>query len=380
MRPRLGVAPIVARRVLGVVAAGSGANVRRVRRVRLTIVVDSDIYGGAEAYAAQLLRRLPSRFEPTLLATSDVPAQLRTAADGRVAVFDRLRGKGDLPHLIGATRALRATRPDLVHVNMATVGNNRHVVGICGLLRLRAVATLHLVAELGSPMHTRILGRTYRRLAFLIAVSDETRLQLCEELGIPEQLVRVVANGVDERPPVTPRDGPLCVGGIGRLTAQKGFDVLIEAVRHLAAEDVPVEAVVAGEGPDRRALTAAARELPVELRGFVDDVPAFHAELGAFCLPSRWEGLPFALLEAMMSGLPCVASDVGDVRVALEGAGAVVRPGDSAALAAALRELAESPELRRDRGAAARRRAHERYPVEAKGAATPRVYDAALAA
>ena len=378
--PRHRAALIVTRPLSGAVAAGEGANVRHVRRVRLTIVVDSEVYGGAEAYAAQLLRRLPSRFEPMLLATPDIPAQLRAAADGRLALFDRPRGKGDLPHLIGAARALRATRPDLVHVNMATVGNNRHVAGVCGLLRLRAVATLHIVAELGSAVQKRILGRAYRRLAFLIAVSDETRLQLCEELGLPEPLVRVVANGVDERPPVTPRDGPLYVGGVGRLSAQKGFDVLIEAVRRLAAEDVPVEAVVAGEGPDRGMLTAAAHELPVELRGFVDDVPAFHAELGAFCLPSRWEGLPFALLEAMMSGLPCVASDVGDVRVALEGAGAVVRPGDPAALAAALRELAESTELRRERGAAARRRALERYTAEAMVAETARVYDAALAA
>jgi glycosyltransferase involved in cell wall biosynthesis len=351
-----------------------------VRRVKLTIVVDSDVYGGAEAYAAQLLRRLPSRFEPTLLSTPHVPAQLRTAADGRLAVFDRPQGKADLRRLVGAARALRATRPDLVHVNMATVGNNRHVIGLCGLLRLRAVATLHLGGELRSTAQKRILGRAYRGLTFLIAVSDETRRQLCDEIGLPERLVRVVANGVDERPAVAPRDGPLCVGGVGRLTAQKGFDVLVEAVRRLAGEDVPVGAVVAGDGPDRGALTAAAHGLPVDLLGFVDDVPAFHAELGAFCLPSRWEGLPFALLEAMMSGLPCVASDVGDVRVALEGAGAVVPPGDPAALAAALRELAESAELRRERGAAARRRALERYTAEAMVAETARVYDAALAA
>ncbi len=114
----------------------------------------------------------------------------------------------------------------------------------------------------------------------------------------------MVANGVDERPAVAPRDGPLRVGGVGRLTAQKGFDVLIEAVRRLAGEGMAVEAVIAGDGPDRAALAAAADGLPVELPGFVDDVPAFHRELAAFCLPSRWEGLPFALLEAMRAAFP----------------------------------------------------------------------------
>jgi glycosyltransferase involved in cell wall biosynthesis len=358
--------------------AAEGVNVGHVQQARLTIVVDSDVYGGAEAYAAQLLRRLPSRFERTLLAAPHLPAQLREAAGDALAIFEPPRGKADVTRLVGAARALRATRPDLVHVNMATAANNRHIVGLCTLLRLRAVATLHIVAPLESSTQKTVLRRAYRRLAALIAVSEETRRQLCADLALPEDVVRVVANGVEERPAVAPREGPLRVGAVGRLTLQKGFDVLIEAVRRLAAERVAVEAVVVGEGPDRGALLSSADGLPVELRGFVDDVPAFHAELGAFCLPSRWEGLPFALLEAMMSGLPCVASDVGDVRLALDGAGAVVPPDDPAALAEALRELGASPALRRELGAAAHRRALERYTVESMVAETARVYDAAL--
>jgi glycosyltransferase involved in cell wall biosynthesis len=349
--------------------------------VRLTIVVDSDVYGGAEVYAAELLRRLPDRFERTLLATPGVPAQLREAAGDAIATFQAPHGKADVRRFVGAARALRATRPDLVHVNMATAANNRHVIGLCALLRVPTVATLHIVAPLESAAQTAILRRAYRRLRAIVAVSEETRRQLLDDLALPERAVRVVANGVQERPPVAPsRDAPLRVGAVGRLTAQKGFDVLIEAVRRLADDGVPVEAIVAGEGPDRSALAAAAEGLPVELRGFVADVPTFHRELGAFCLPSRWEGLPFALLEAMMSGLPCVATDVGDVRQALDGAGIVVPAGDPAALAAALAQLAVSPERRQELAVAAHARATERYTVEAMVAETARVYDAALAA
>ena len=343
---------------------------------RLTIVVDSDVYGGAEAYAAHLLRRLPERFERTLLATPGVPEQLREAAGDALVTFERPRGKADVVRLAGAARALRGTRPDLVHVNMATAANNRHVIGLCGLLRMRAVATLHVVAPLESTAQTAILRRAYARLAGFIAVSEETKRQLGEELGLTD--VRVIANGVEERPAaVTAVDRPFRVGAIGRLTEQKGFDVLIEALRRLDAEGVPIETVIAGDGPDRAALAAQANGLAVELRGFVEDVPAFHGELAAFCLPSRWEGLPFALLEAMMSGLPCVASDVGDVRVALDGAGLVVPPGDATALAAALGELV-SPEKRRELGAAAHTRAVERYGVEKMVAETVEVYDRAL--
>ncbi|MEP6909250.1 MAG: glycosyltransferase family 4 protein [Actinomycetota bacterium] len=345
--------------------------------VRLTIVVDSDVYGGAEAYAAHLLRRLPARFERTLLATPGVPQQLREAGGDAVVTFDRPRGKADLARLARAARALRATRPDLVHINMATAANNRHVVGLCALLRMRAVATLHIVAPLESAAQTAILRRAYRRLAGFIAVSEETRRQLGVDLSLPD--VQVIANGVDVRPAMDALPGPgFRLGALGRLTAQKGFDVLIEAVRLLEAEGLPVQTVVGGEGPDRALLAAQADGLNVEFRGFVADVPAFHAELGAFCLPSRWEGLPFALLEAMMSGLPCVASDVGDVRLALDGAGFVVPPDDPAALAAALRELVVSPERRRELGAAARTRALERYSVETMVAETVRVYETAL--
>lgn len=342
---------------------------------RLTIVVDSDVYGGAEAYAAHLLRRLPGRFERTLLATPKAPAQLREAAGDAVVTFERPSGKADLLRLARAARALRSTRPDLVHVNMATAANNRHVIGLCGLLRIPTVATLHIVAPLESTAQAAILRRAYGRLAGFIAVSEETRRQLGDELGLAE--VKVIANGVEERLPVAGVDQPFRVGAIGRLTEQKGFDVLIDAVRRLDAEDVPIETVIAGDGPDRAALAARASGLAVELRGFVEDVPAFHAELSAFCLPSRWEGLPFALLEAMMSGLPCVASDVGDVGLALDGAGLVVPPGDASALASALGELV-STEKRRELGAAVHTRAVERYGVEKMVAETVEVYDRAL--
>jgi glycosyltransferase involved in cell wall biosynthesis len=351
-----------------------------VDRVRVTLVVNSDVYGGAEVYVAHLLRRLPQRFEATLLATPGVPAQLRDSAGEAFATFEPPRSKIDLPRLARVARALRATKPDLVHVNMATAANNRHIVGLCGLLRIPAVATLHIAAPLDSAVQRAILRRVYPHLAELIAVSEETRRQLCDDLGLPPDAVRVVANGVEEREAVAlAPNGPLRVGAAGRLTSQKGLDVLLEAVRLLVAENVQIAAVVAGEGPDREALRAAAEGLPVELRGFVEDMPAFHAGLGAFCLPSRWDGLPFALLEAMMSGLPCVASDVGDVGLALDGAGLVVPPEDPAALAEALRVLAESPARRRELGLAAHQRAKERYTVETMAAETARVYEDALA-
>jgi glycosyltransferase involved in cell wall biosynthesis len=351
--------------------------------VRLTFVVDSTVYGGAEVYVAQLLRRLPARFAPTLLATEPLLAQLVEAAGDRGAPVSRFRsprGKLDLPNVVAAGRALRRTAPDLVHVNLATPANNRHSIGLARVLGLRTVATLHLGAPITSDLQRQILRRAYRRLDRLVAVSEETRRQLCDELRVPEELVQIVPNGVEMRDPVRLRDTPrpLRVGGLGRLTEQKGFDLLVRAVVALAAEGDAVEAVIAGEGPERARLEELSGGGPVQLVGFVDDARSFLDGVDAFCLPSRWEGLPFALLEAMMAGLPCVAADVGDVAIALDGAGLVVPPEDVDALAAALRSLADSAERCREFGAAAHARAIERHSVERMVAETVRVYDEAL--
>jgi glycosyltransferase involved in cell wall biosynthesis len=167
------------------------------------------------------------------------------------------------------------------------------------------------------------------------------------------------------------------IGALGRLTPQKGFDVLLEAVRLLAAEGTAFDVVIGGAGRDADRLRAAASGLPVSFRGFLDDPRPFLAGLDLFCLPSRREALPLALLEAMAEGLPCVATDVGDVRAAVGAAAAVVPPGSPAALAGALRALLADPIRRRFLGRRARRRAEEAFDAARMARRTFAVLDSA---
>jgi glycosyltransferase involved in cell wall biosynthesis len=350
---------------------------------RLSFVVDSTVFGGAEQYVAHLLNGLPDRFTPTLLTAPGAPAQLlesATASGVPVVEIPSVRAKLDLPRLAAVARTLRRTRPDLVHVNMATAGNNRHVAVLLPLLRLRGVATLHSLAELTSGVQRALLTRAYRRLSAVIAVAEEERRQLCEELGLSPAAVRLIWSGVVSREPVTLRERPerLRVGSVGRLSREKGFDVLLEALARMSADGVAVEVEISGMGPERAALDALAEGLPARLLGFVEDRDAFLAGLDVFCLPSRWEGLPFSLLEAMMAGLPCVASEVGDVAAVLGPAGVVVPREDPVALADALRVLARSPERRLELGRAAHERARERHSVERMVGDTAALYDEVL--
>jgi glycosyltransferase involved in cell wall biosynthesis len=350
--------------------------------VRLTFLVDSPTWGGAETYVASLLRRLPDRFTCTLVATEPVPTPLAAAAEarGRLVAVGPVGGRRRrAPALY---RAVAATRPDLVHVNLVDPDANRVLLAVAGAGRAPAVATAHMTGTIASGPRRATLALVYRRLAAVLAVSAEIRNLLAARLGLPPRLIRVVRNGVEPLAPAPKRlttgAGPLLVGGVGRLTRQKGFDLLVEATRRLIQEGWSVEVRLAGTGRERDRLAAAAAGLPVHLAGFTDDVPGFLAALDVFCLPSRAEGLPLALLEAMMAGLPCLTCAVGEIPAAVGGAALVVPPGDVDALTEALRRLLGDPGLRAELAGRARALAVRQFDLTAMVAATMGVYDEVL--
>jgi glycosyltransferase involved in cell wall biosynthesis len=350
-------------------------------------VVDSDTFGGAERYVALLLERLPEQFVPTLLCTRPVPGQLLAVAERagtRTMLMDRVRGKGDVAGLRSLAGALYTSRPELVHLNLNSPPNNRHAIAVARLLRRPTLATLHIYHPL-SPRQRQLLGLLFRRLDAVIAVSAEIRRLLVEDLGVRRAAARLVHNGVGPctagHPAPTGTDtdtDTVRIGAQGRLTAQKGFDVLIEAVGALVERGLRPQVLIAGDGPDRAKLERLARGLPVTFLGFVDDTSSLLSVIDVFCLPSRFEGLPFALLEAMMCGIPCVASSVGDVPEALGEGGLTVPIEDVGALASALERLLTSPDLRRDLGAAARGRAERQFSTQRMIQATVEVYGEVL--
>ncbi|MDP5181827.1 glycosyltransferase [Blastococcus sp. BMG 814] len=322
---------------------------------RVAFVADSDAWGGAEVYLTHLLRRAGEHgWTASLVAAEPVAARFR-GMPGRRATVPLARHAQRAP---AVRAALADQRPDVVVVNLVDPGSNAAAVA-AALEVAPAVGVLHLVGDTGTGARRSGLAALYQRLSAVLSPSAEGRDQVVAELGVPASRVRVIPNGVDV--PEVPRGpaglGVPRVGALGRLTAQKGFDVLIGAVRGLASGGIALEVVIGGAGRDEAALRAVAAGLPVEFRGFVGDVRGFLAGLDVFCLSSRREALPLVLLEAMAEGLPCVATDVGNVAVAVGGDAVVVPPGDPAALAAALTGLVTDPARRADLGARARRRA-----------------------
>ena len=194
---------------------------------------------------------------------------------------------------------------------------------------------------------------------------------------IPRRRVLTIPNGVRWIPPgrITLRDelglapGDRLVVAVGNLYPVKGHRHLVEAVAALAGRHPTLHLAIGGRGELEDALRSLARERGiaerVHLLGLRSDVAAVLAAADIFALPSLSEGLPLALLEAMFAGRPIVASDVGEVRMALDRgtAGVVVEAGNADALAAAIDRLLRDPQEARRLGDRAAAHAHAEYDL-----------------
>ncbi len=163
------------------------------------------------------------------------------------------------------------------------------------------------------------------------------------------------------------RDGDtLTIVAVGRLAPQKGFDVLIESFARLAAKHPKWNVVIYGEGPQRSELIELIerRQLKqrVALPGLTKDVAGALSEAALFVLPSRFEGFPNALLEALSLGIPAIATECpgASADILAHGTyGKLVPPGDVPALTEALETMMTTPDLRRAYTARAREALHD---------------------
>ena len=223
----------------------------------------------------------------------------------------------------------------------------------------------------------------------LITVSEAQRRTYLR-IGVPPVVLTTVPNGIRPRGPGPGRaaaraalglepDQPVVLS-IGRLVVMKGQRYLIDAVPELAARFPGLAVVILGRGHLHGKLLEQAAALGVgdrvHLPGHRSDARLLLDAADVLVLPSRHEGMPLVLLEAMDAGLPVVATRViGSEEVVADGeTGFLVRPEDPAALAAALARLLADPELRARFGRAGRRRFVERFTNTRMAADTLRVY------
>lgn len=303
----------------------------------------------------------------------------------------RLTGGNVARTFADAFAVARARDVDIVHIHTALVPlvtlARAALLVVAARVRLRKVV-LHVHSGKIQLWLTNSIRKTVVRVALaganrVVAVSQGAHEALRSSVS-PKRL-RYVPNGVDvERfgPPEQPHDPPRVLY-VGLLTPRKGVTDLFTASRMLLDRGIEHELVIAGgtpdEGPEAEAEVRAAAPSHAQLVGTRphEEMIELYRSADVFCLPSWWEAMPLTVLEAMATGVPVVATGVGDVPSMLGGgaAGEIVPVRNPPALANALEKFLTDAELRRRRGDEGRRRAAERYTLEANAGAVNAIYE-----
>lgn len=363
--------------------------------MRVLLLVTLSDWGGAQACVYALARGLRDRYDVVVGCAPGGPLVARLRADGIAVVeLPTLRRTpaplDDLRTLWRLVRWMRAARFAVVHCHSTKAGLlGRLAARLAGVPA--AIFTAHgwpFVSGWPPPVRwaATLAERVVARFtSAIVCVAEQVRQEaLSLRIGRPDRLV-LIYNGTDpDRWP--PRSRAQAAGStvvtVGRLQPPKDPATLLAAWRRVPPGH---RLLVLGDGPLRPALEAAAADLTadgtVTFLGARADVAQALADADVFVLSSRWEGLPFAVIEAMMVGLPVVASRVGGVEEAVVDGltGFLVPPEDEAALAAALTRLLRDPDLREAMGREGRRRALELFTERAMVEQTAGLYAAVLA-
>ena len=264
--------------------------------------------------------------------------------------------------------------------------------------RMRLVTTLHGWTNMSGrmPLYAKIDKWCLKYYRAAICVSRDL-VEECRQHRVPSERCHLVHNAIDtedyrrqhsmaeaRRQLGAPEKG-LLVGAVGRLSPEKGFDLLIRAAAELRRSGHDLSLWIAGDGDARRDLARLIDELGagdyVRLLGHIADPKLFYQAMDVFALSSIREGLPNVLLEAMALGAPVVATRVAGVPTLIEDgdSGLIVEPGSTAALVDGLRRLAGDAALRQRLSAAGRQRVEREFSFARRMEKIVAIYDEVLA-
>lgn len=348
------------------------------RGVRLAHLIESDGPGGAERMVASLAASLQAAGADNLvIAPADGEGWLGRELSGtgvRMELFPRL----DRPFSPALARSLATT---LRRNRIALAHSHEFTMAVYGAWAAWRAGIPHVFTMHGGRYYA---GRLQRRIAMRIAValsgatvavSQSVARHLSRDLWLRASRIATIPNGASLVPV---RQSSFRAGlhltaddrlalAVGNLYPVKGHGHLLEAFGLLAQRFPTLHVAIAGRGDLEGPLRARAEALGVgerfHLLGLRSDVANVLAGADVFVLPSLSEGLPLALIEAMVAGRPIVATAVGEVGTVLNGgsghAGMLVPPGDAAALARALAQVLSDPREAQRLAAAAALRAED---------------------
>jgi len=283
-----------------------------------------------------------------------------------------VRNDLDLRPVPALRRLIRSEKYDIVHFHT----KRAHALSLWlprGPQRPKYVVTRRMDYPEAKSWYTRLLYN--RRVDGVVAIS-RVIMELLVEAGIGAGRIRLIHSGIDPQRFDRCANGSASaeyhavVGIIASLEERKGHRYLLEAAAMLKRRGHKIRYLLAGEGPARDQLEeqVMALNLADEVRfcGFVSDVPGFFSQIDIFILPSLYEGLGVAVLEAMAAGKPVIASRVGGLPelIADGETGLLVAPKNAEGLAQAIARLADDKSLAREMGRKGAARARASFSLE----------------
>jgi len=343
-------------------------------------ITDLDV-GGAEKALVRLATRLDrSRWTPSVACLQPEGSLAETLRKSDVDVFSL-----DIRSWRDVTQALLRWRRELQKKNPAILQTFLFHANVLGrvaawITRVPVVVSGVRVAERRDKGHLLADRLTHRMANAHVCVSQATAQFQIAAAGVPESRVEVIPNGIAAENPTSDSidvDEASQWGAksaanlvfVGRLDHQKGIDLLLDALAQLPAGKRPSVALV-GAGPDREALEAQTKRLELEeLVRFIgwQAIPsAWMAAADALVLPSRWEGMPNVVLEAMSVGKPVIAANVEGVADLVDDGvtGWIAEANNPASLASAISRFLTDRHRWTEMGASARRKASEEFSME----------------
>jgi glycosyltransferase involved in cell wall biosynthesis len=330
------------------------------QKMRICLYSDAPLYGGAEHYLSLLAAGLQQRGHSVTVLIREHDSLDRWAEELRRKQVGVIRGVSGY----GLVRWLHKAQPDVMHINLpgpynAGCGSIGALAKITGVPVV--VTTEHLPGSVGSARF-RLAKRFFGVWIDAIITETRTNVRYLTELhGVKPHKIACIYHGIDARQyeckvgrrtnsrkslGLGPDDTVIAL--IGRLHPQKGHDYLLQAASRLKDSYPLCKYLFIGEGEWRRELESLVRQLSLQDKviflGFREDIPELLQTVDILAMPSRMEGLPFVLLEAMATGLPVVASDLECLREIISHGenGFLVPVGDSVALANLLKYLIEN--------------------------------------
>lgn len=347
--------------------------------VRVMHLVYSFGFGGMEVGVAKLSNAIDPALVSVSICSGRPSEALKYRLRPEVAFFELGRRQGNDPGLVmRLVRLLRRERPHILHTHgWATL--------IEGLVASRLAGVPVVIHGEHGTLELRQVNRWVQRWAWgratqVMAVSSRLAERMERHMGFPASRIRVIRNGVDTvrfspalrdmaRGELGIEPGTVVVGTAGRLVPVKDQATLLRAWALLKQRGVPFVGVIAGKGALKEDLEALAASLGLDNVRFLgnrSDVERVMAALDVFILSSVSEGLSNTIQEAMASGLPVVATDVGgaDELVVPGETGLLVPPSDPKAMADALESVMRDEALRVRMGQASRARTEQVFALD----------------